>query len=149
MTTGVATLVCGSVSLHLFPVRAVHFLLLDSEGAVCLSCCKIKKCCEWIVWNAAKAAEASSSMTNVVPGLLSVGESSSGTVHGHKSRPSVEVLKEISAEICAFHKSYEAGHKVDEEQIAWVECWARIMEQHATCQGKTLFQCSQIGEHWD
>ena len=135
--------VCGLVSLHLFPVRTVHFLLLDSEGAVCshanngpgvacLSCRKIKKCCDWIAWNAAKAAEASSSTTNVVPGPSSVGETSSGTAHGHKARPLVEALREISAEIRAFHKLYEAGHKVDKEQIAQVECWARIMEWHTT-----------------
>ena len=84
------------------------------------------------MWNATKAAEASSSTTNVVPGLSSVGESSSGTAHGHKSHPLVEALREISAEIQAFCESYEAGHKVDEEQIAQVECWARIVEQHTT-----------------
>ena len=94
-----------------------HFLLLDSEGAVCshaddgpgaacLSCHKIKKRCDWIVRNAAKAAEASSSTTNVVPGPSSVGESSGGTLRGHKSCPSVEALREISAKIRAFHKSY-------------------------------------------
>ena len=80
----------------------------------CLSCCKIKKRCDWIAWNAAKEAEASSSTTNVVPGPSSVGETSSGTAHGHKARPSVEALREISAEIRAFRESYEAGHKVDE-----------------------------------
>ena len=96
-----------------------------------LSCCKIKKHCDLMAWNATKAAEASSSMMNMVPGLLSVGESSSGTACGHKSWPLVEVLKEISAGIHAFYKSYEVGHKVDEEHIAWVEHWARIMEQHA------------------
>ena len=121
--------VCGSVSLCLFPVRNIHFLLLGSEGAVCscaddgpgaacLSCCKIKKHCDWIAWNAAKVAEASSSMTNMVPGPLSVSETSSGTAHGHKACPLVEALREISAEIRAFRKLYEAGHKVDEERIA-------------------------------
>ena len=60
---------------------------------------KIKKCCDWIVWNAAKAAEASSSMMNVVPGPSSVGESSGGTARGHKSCPSVEAMKEIATEI--------------------------------------------------
>ena len=69
---------------------------------------------------------------NVLPGLSSVGESSGGTTHGHRSCPSVEALKEISTKICAFHESYEAGLKVDKEQIAHVECWARIMEWHAT-----------------
>ena len=44
----------------------------------------------------------------------------------------MEVLKEISTKICAFYKSYKAGHKVVKEQIAWVECWARIMEWHTT-----------------
>ena len=118
-------------------------LIVDSEGAVCscadtgpgaacLSCCKIKKHCNWIVWNATKAVEASTSTMNMVPGPSSVGESSSGTTHGHRSRPSVEALKEISAKIHAFCESYEAGHKVDEEQIAHVEHWARIVEWHTT-----------------
>ena len=95
-------------------------LIVDSEGAVCsranagpgaacLSCRKIKKRCDWIAWNAAKAAEASTSTTNVVPGPSSVGESSGGTTCGHKSHPLVEALKEISAEIHAFCESYEAG----------------------------------------
>ena len=101
-------------------------------GAACLSCRKIKKHCDWIAWNAAKAVEASMSMTNVVPGLSSVGESSGGTTCGHKSCPSVEALKEISAEIHAFRKSYEAGHKIDKERIARVERWARIVERRAT-----------------
>ena len=140
MIIGVATHVCRSVSLCSFPVRTVHPSFLDSEGAVCshandgpgvacLSCHKFKKCCDWIAWNAAKAAEACSSMTNVVPGPSSVGETSSGTARGHKARPSVEALREISTEICAFRKSYKVGHKVDEERIARVERQARIMEQ--------------------
>ena len=44
----------------------------------------------------------------------------------------MEALKEISAEIRAFCEPYEAGHKIDKERIAHVECWARIMEQRAT-----------------
>ena len=70
--------VCLQVSKSLFV--SCEDCPLDSEGAVCscandgpgvacLSCHKIKKCCDWIAWNAAKVAEASSSMTNVVPGL--------------------------------------------------------------------------------
>ena len=55
-------------------------LIVDSEGAVCLSCCKIKKHCDWIAWNAAKAVEASTSTTNMIPGPSSVGESSGGTI---------------------------------------------------------------------
>ena len=87
----------------------------DGPGVVCLLCRKIKKHCDWIAWNAAKAAEASSSMTNMVPGPSSVGESSGGTAHGHKSCPLVEVMKEIATKICTFHELYEVGHKVDKE----------------------------------
>ena len=65
----------------------------------------------------------------MVPGPSSVGETSSGTARGHKARPSVEVLREIFAEIRAFRESYEAGHKVDEERIARVERRARIVER--------------------
>ena len=83
---------------------------------------KIKKRCDWIAWNAAKEAEASSRTTNVVPGPSSVSETSSGTTCGHKACPSVEALREISAEIRAFRESYE-------ERIARVERRARIMER--------------------
>ena len=78
---------------------------------VCLLCRKIKKHCDWIAWNAAKAAEASSSTMNMVPGPSSVSESSSG----HKLHPLVEVMKEIATKICTFHELYEVGHKVDKE----------------------------------